>query len=54
MFGLTEAQLISVLLIVIGSVGFYYFTFNKNGKKFIPPPLNSNIKKMKHDHHPKH
>jgi prolipoprotein diacylglyceryltransferase len=55
LFGLTEAQLISVLLIIIGTIGFYYFTYNKDVKKFIPQQLNSNIKKMKHDHHqPKH
>jgi phosphatidylglycerol---prolipoprotein diacylglyceryl transferase len=54
LFGLTEAQVISLLLIFVGSIGFYYYTTTKNPKKFVPPPLNSTGKKMKHDHHPKH
>jgi phosphatidylglycerol---prolipoprotein diacylglyceryl transferase len=39
LFGLSEAQLISVLLIAAGAIGFYYFTSNKNLKKFDPPPF---------------
>jgi phosphatidylglycerol---prolipoprotein diacylglyceryl transferase len=53
LFGLTEAQLISVMLIIVGIMGSLYFTYNKNANKFVPPPLNTNTKKMKHDHHPK-
>ena len=39
LFGLSEAQLISVFLFFIGTLGIIYFTKNKNLKKFIPPPL---------------
>jgi phosphatidylglycerol:prolipoprotein diacylglycerol transferase len=54
LFGLTEAQLISVLLIIIGSIGYYYYANNKNAKKFVPPPFSIDIKKIKHNHHLKH
>jgi phosphatidylglycerol:prolipoprotein diacylglycerol transferase len=54
MFGLTEAQLISVLLMVIGALGFFYFTYGKNLKKFVPVPLSTDSKKSKHTHHQKH
>jgi prolipoprotein diacylglyceryl transferase len=38
LFGLSEAQLISILLILIGSVGFVYLDKNKaKFPKFIPP-----------------
>jgi phosphatidylglycerol:prolipoprotein diacylglycerol transferase len=39
MFGLSEAQLISVFLIITGTGGFIYFTKNTSLKKFIPPPV---------------
>lgn len=45
LFGLSEAQLISVVMIIFGSLAFYYLSKNKNLKKFIPPPLE--IKKKK-------
>lgn len=38
LFGLSEAQLVSIVLIVVGIVGFYYFTKNKELKRFNPPP----------------
>jgi prolipoprotein diacylglyceryltransferase len=53
LFGLTEAQLISALMIITGITGFYYFTNNKNRKKFIPIQLKADIKKIKHNHNGK-
>lgn len=51
LIGLSEAQLISIPLIIIGAIGYNYF--NNNGKlvKFVPPPLetdNKNLKNKKH------
>lgn len=37
LFGLSEAQLISIFLMVAGAIGFYYFTANQNLKKYNPP-----------------
>jgi phosphatidylglycerol---prolipoprotein diacylglyceryl transferase len=45
LFGLSEAQLISIALIIIGIVGFIYFTRNKNLKKYVPPPQRADKKK---------
>jgi phosphatidylglycerol---prolipoprotein diacylglyceryl transferase len=53
LFGLTEAQLISVLLILIGAAGYYYFVNNKSLKKFVPAPLNTD-KNIRQNHHLKH
>ncbi len=39
MFGLSEAQLISVVLSIVGVIGLIYFAKNKGLKKFIPPPF---------------
>ena len=40
LFGLSEAQLISIPLIIIGVIGFIYFSKNKDKlKKYVPPPL---------------
>ena len=39
LFGLSEAQLISIPMMVIGVIGFIYLTNNKELKKFIPPAL---------------
>jgi phosphatidylglycerol:prolipoprotein diacylglycerol transferase len=39
LFGLSEAQLISVGLFTVGVVGTIYYASNKNLKKYIPPPL---------------
>jgi len=39
LFGLSEAQLISIVLFAVGVIGTIYFASNKNLKKYIPPPL---------------
>ena len=39
LFGLSEAQLISVILIIAGLIGYYYFTMNKELKRYNPPPF---------------
>jgi len=39
LFGLSEAQLISVILIIAGVIGYYYFTVKKDLKRFNPPPF---------------
>jgi phosphatidylglycerol:prolipoprotein diacylglycerol transferase len=39
LFGLSEAQLISVILFVVGIIGLIYYAKNKDLKRFIPPPL---------------
>jgi prolipoprotein diacylglyceryl transferase len=45
LFNLSEAQLISILIIIIGSAGFVYLDKNKDRfPKFVPPP----IKKEQH------
>jgi phosphatidylglycerol:prolipoprotein diacylglycerol transferase len=49
LFGLSEAQLISILLFVIGVLGLIYFAKNKNLKKFIPPPLEASQKSSRHN-----
>ncbi len=46
LFGLTEAQLISIVMIIIGTVGFVYLT-NRNKPKFIPEPVKQEKKKKK-------
>jgi phosphatidylglycerol:prolipoprotein diacylglycerol transferase len=38
-FGLSEAQIISIILMILGIAGFIYFTKNIHLKKFIPPPV---------------
>lgn len=50
LFGLSEAQLISVGLFLIGVIGTIYFSTNKNLKKFIPPPLAVNQKSKTKKH----
>lgn len=46
LFGLSEAQLISIPMIIIGAIGFYYLTVNKDKfPKFVPPPLKAKKKK---------
>jgi len=44
LLGLSEAQLISVVLFTGGAVGLVYYAKNKNLKKFVPPPLEANPK----------
>lgn len=39
LFGLSEAQLISVGLVIIGIVGTIYYLMNPNLKKFVPTPI---------------
>ena len=39
LWGLSEAQLISIPMMVIGVLGFIYLTRNTELKKFVPPPL---------------
>jgi phosphatidylglycerol:prolipoprotein diacylglycerol transferase len=39
LFGLSEAQLISIVLMVLGVVGYIYFNKNKDLKRYNPPPL---------------
>jgi phosphatidylglycerol---prolipoprotein diacylglyceryl transferase len=38
LFGLSEAQIISIVLIMVGLIGFIYYTTGKNHKKFVPLP----------------
>jgi phosphatidylglycerol---prolipoprotein diacylglyceryl transferase len=47
LFGLSEAQLISIALIIAGIIGFIYFTKGKNLKRFIPPPVKPDNRKPK-------
>jgi phosphatidylglycerol---prolipoprotein diacylglyceryl transferase len=46
LFGLTEAQLISIVMVVVGSLGFVYLT-KLNKPKFVPPPFKIDNKKKK-------
>ena len=39
LFGLTEAQVISIILMLAGIVGLYYFSKHPDLKKYIPPPI---------------
>ena len=45
LWGLSEAQLISIPLMIVGTLGFIYLTRNKELKKFVPPPLKPAVKK---------
>jgi phosphatidylglycerol:prolipoprotein diacylglycerol transferase len=54
LFGLTEAQLISVIMIITGAIGFSYLTNNKNLKKFVPVQIKTETKKIKNNHSEKH
>ncbi|MCL5029786.1 MAG: prolipoprotein diacylglyceryl transferase [Bacteroidetes bacterium] len=46
LFGLSEAQLISIVLIIVGVIGFVYLAVNKDKlPKFVPPPLKVDEKK---------
>ncbi len=45
LFNMSEAQLISIPLFIIGAAGYYYLTKNKEKfPKFIPPPFKSEAK----------
>ncbi len=39
LFGLSEAQLIAVAMMIAGVIGFSYFTMNRDLKRFDPPPF---------------
>ncbi len=46
LFNMSEAQLISIPLFIIGAIGFYYLSKNKEKyPKFVPPPWKSEEKK---------
>lgn len=45
LFGLSEAQIVAVLLIISGLYGFYYFTINKDLKRYEPPQPKKDEKK---------
>jgi phosphatidylglycerol---prolipoprotein diacylglyceryl transferase len=47
LFGLSEAQLISIVLFLVGVIGVIYYSKNKDLKRFIPPPLKAEHKKNK-------
>jgi phosphatidylglycerol---prolipoprotein diacylglyceryl transferase len=46
LFGLTEAQIISIVLIAAGTFGFIYLSNKKGLTKFVPPPLKHGKKKF--------
>ena len=54
MFGLSEAQLISLIMIVIGSAGFYYFANKKHYRKYIPETVKPETKKSRNHRKEKH
>jgi len=45
LFGLSEAQLISLIMIIVGSAGFYYFANKSHYSKFVPAAVNTESKK---------
>ncbi len=47
LFGLSEAQLISIVMITFGMGGLYYYKTHPDFKKFIPPPFKGETKKKK-------
>jgi phosphatidylglycerol---prolipoprotein diacylglyceryl transferase len=47
LFGLTEAQLISVVMVIAGLVGLYYFSKHKDRPKFIPVPVKKEMPEKK-------
>jgi len=50
LFGLSEAQLIAIGLILSGSIGIFVLSGKKEIKKYVPPPLKEN-EKSKEPHH---
>jgi phosphatidylglycerol:prolipoprotein diacylglycerol transferase len=54
LFGLSEAQLISLIMIIVGSAGFYYFANKSHYSKFVPAAANTEAKKSKHSQKVKH
>ena len=47
LFGLSEAQLISVVLFTVGVIGLIYFAKNKDLKRFVPSPAMSQMERGK-------
>jgi len=47
LFGLSEAQLISIVLFLVGVIGVIYYSKNKDLKRFVPTPLKAEHKKNK-------
>ena len=47
LFGLSEAQLISVILFTVGVIGLIYYAKNKDLKRFVPSPAMSQKEKSK-------
>ena len=47
MFGLSEAQLISVVMIAVGSIGLYYYKTHPDINRFTPPPFKLETPKTK-------
>ncbi len=48
LFNLSEAQLISIPLVIIGAAGFIYLTKNEDRlPRFVPPPFTAEAKKSK-------
>ncbi|MEI7811145.1 MAG: prolipoprotein diacylglyceryl transferase [Ignavibacteria bacterium] len=45
--GLSEAQLIAIVLISAGTAGLYYFSQKKEYNKYIPPPLKIKVRAEK-------
>ncbi len=45
LWGLSEAQLISIPMMILGTLGFIYLRNNKELKKFVAPPLKPAAKK---------
>ena len=45
LWGLSEAQLISIPMMIFGILGFIYLTQNRELKKFVPPPQKLTVKK---------
>jgi phosphatidylglycerol:prolipoprotein diacylglycerol transferase len=39
LFGLSEAQVISIILMIVGVAGYFYFTKKKDFKRYSPPPF---------------
>jgi phosphatidylglycerol:prolipoprotein diacylglycerol transferase len=47
LFGLSEAQLISVILFTVGVIGLIYYAKNKDLKRFVPSPAMRQKEKVK-------
>lgn len=45
LFGLSEAQIVAAIMIIAGGLGFYYYTKNKDLKRFEPVPFSKKDEK---------